>query len=173
MKKIVVTFGVLSGTLSALMLVATVPFIEKIGFDRGAYVGYTAMVISFLFIYFGVRSYRDNVGGGQVSFGRGFAIGILITLISCVGYVLAWEVVYFKFMPNFWADYSAYAINHLRATGGTQAAIDAMTKQMADFKVTYDNPLYNAAFTFIEPFPVGLLVTLISATVLRKKVAQS
>lgn len=171
MKKTVLTFGILSGALSALMMAATVPFMHKIGYENGYYVGYTSFVLAFLFVYFGVRSYRDNVGHGQLSFGRGFAVGILITLISCVGYVLAWEVVYFKFMPDFWTNYSVYAVDHLRATGGSQAAIDAMTKQLADFKVTYDNPLYNAAFTFIEPFPVGLLVTLISAGVLRKKAA--
>lgn len=169
MKKTVLTFGALSGTLSALMLLGTVPFIDQIGFDRGAYVGYTAMVISFLFVYFGIRSYRDNTAGGQLSFGRGFTVGLLITLISCVGYVIAWEIVYFNFMPDFAVKYGAQQVEHLRASGGTPAAIDAMTKQMADFKVMYDKPLYNAAITFTEPFPVGLLVTLISAAVLRKK----
>lgn len=171
MKKTVLTFGFLSGALSALMLFGTVPFMDRIEFDKGAIVGYTAMVISFLFVYFGVRSYRDNVGGGQLSFGRGLAVGLLITVISCLCYVAAWEVVYFNFMPDFMDKYAAYAIEQLRASGGTQDAIDAMTKQMADFKVMYANPLYNSAVTFLEPTPVGLLVTLISATVLRKKAA--
>ena len=171
MKKTVLTFGFLSGALSALMLFGTVPFMDRIGFDKGAIVGYTAMVISFLFVYFGVRSYRDNVGGGQLSFGRGLAVGLLITVISCLCYVAAWEVVYFNFMPDFMDKYADYAIEQLRASGGTPAAIDAMTKQMADFKVMYANPLYNSAVTFLEPTPVGLLVTLISATVLRKKAA--
>ena len=90
MKKTVLTFGLLSGALSALMMASTVPFMHKIGFDKGLIVGYTAMLISFLFVYFGVRSYRDNVAGGQLSFGRGFSVGLLITLISCVCYVVAW-----------------------------------------------------------------------------------
>ncbi len=170
MKKSVLTFGVLSGLLSAGMMAATVPFIDDIG-AKGAIVGYTAMVISFLFVYFGVRSYRDNAAGGQLTFGRGFTVGLLITVISCAFYVAAWEVIYFNFMPDFVDKYAAQAIEHLRATGGTQAAIDAMTQQMADFKRMYANPFYNVAMTFIEPFPVGLLMTLISATVLRKKAA--
>ncbi len=69
MKKVVLTFGVLSGVLSAAMMAATVPFIEAIGFDRGVVVGYTAIVTSLLFVYFGIRSYRDNVLGGHISFG--------------------------------------------------------------------------------------------------------
>jgi hypothetical protein len=169
MKKTVLTFGLLSGALSALMMFATLPFIDQIGFDKGAYVGYTAIVISFLFVYFGVRSYRDNAQSGRLTFGRGFAVGILITLISCVCYVIAWEVVYFNFMPDFADKYAAHAIDHLRSTGAAQSAIDAMTTQMADFKRMYANPAMNAAMTFTEPFPIGLLVTLISAAVLRKK----
>jgi hypothetical protein len=70
MKKIVLPFGVLSGVLSAAMMFATMTFIDTIGFDRGVYFGYTAIVISFLFGYFGIRSYRDNVLGGHITFGK-------------------------------------------------------------------------------------------------------
>jgi hypothetical protein len=172
MKKTVLTFGFLSGALSALMMFATVPFIEQIGFDRGFIVGYTAIVISFLFVYFGIRSYRDNVLDGHITFGRGFGVGMLITLISCACYVVAWQIVYFNFMPDFMDKYSAYVVENLKASGATQAAIDDAVKQGVEFKELYDsNPLFNAAVTFIEPFPVGLLVTLISAAVLRKKAA--
>src|SRR5690349_5517090 len=82
MKKTVWTFGLISGgVISALMLLA-LPFHDRIGFDVGGYVvGYTTMVLAFLFIYFGVRSYRDNVGNGHVSFGRALAVGSLIAVI--------------------------------------------------------------------------------------------
>jgi hypothetical protein len=33
----------------------------------------------------------------------------------------------------------------------------------------YKNPIVNIALTFIEPFPVGLLFTLASAGILRRK----
>ena len=171
MKKIVLTFGVLSGSVSALLMLATVPFMDRIGFDRGAFIGYTAMLISFLFVYFGVRSYRDNASGGALTFGRGLAVGLLITLISCVFYVAAWEIVYFNFTPDFMDKYTAYSIEKMRAAGAAQAAIDATTKQMAEFTKLYANPLYNSAMTFLEPLPVGLLVTLVSAVTLRKKAA--
>jgi hypothetical protein len=168
MKKVVLTFGLLSGGLSMLMMFATVPFLHRIGFDRGAIVGYTAIVISFLFVYFGIRSYRDTVLGGRISFGGGFKAGLLITVISCVCYVIAWEIIYFNFMPDFGMQYAAYMAEHVRATGGSQAAVDAALKQGDDLKKLLDNPLTNAAMTFTEPFPVGLLVTLISAAILRK-----
>lgn len=169
MKKVVLTFGLLSGVASAAMMFATVPFIETIGFDRGVFVGYTAIVISFLFVYFGVRSYRDNVLGGQMSFGKGFQAGILITLISCAFYVGAWLIIYYNFMPDFGDKYAAYLVENVRAEGGSPAEIDNMIKQGQQAKEMLKNPFINAAVTFTEPFPVGLIVTLISAAVLRKQ----
>jgi hypothetical protein len=170
MKKTVLVFGLLSGGLSAVMMLLTLPFLDRIGFDRGEILGYTLIVASFLLVFFGVRSYRENVAGGTLTFGRGFTVGLLITLISCVCYVATWEVIYFKLAPGFADRYSAYAIERVRAAGGSPQAIDETTRQMQELKVMLDKPLMNAAMTFVEPFPVGLAVTLISAAVLRRKV---
>jgi hypothetical protein len=126
-------------------------------------------VLSFLLVYFGIRSYRENVAGGRITFGRGFAVGILITLISCASYVVAWEIIYFNFMPDFLDKYTAHVIEKARTAGANQAALDARIREMEAFKTMYANPLVNAALTFTEPFPIGLAITLISAAVLRKK----
>jgi hypothetical protein len=169
MKKTVVTFGLISAAVSSAMMLLTVPFMDRIGFDRGEILGYTLIVLSFLLVFFGIRSYRDNVAGGSLTFGRAFTVGLLITLVSCLGYVITWEFIYFKLAPGFADKYSAYAIERVRASGGSQAAIDETARQMREFKQMYDRPLVNAAMTFVEPFPIGLAVTLISAAVLRKK----
>jgi Protein of unknown function (DUF4199) len=169
MKKIVLTFGLLSGLLSAAMMSATVPFLDRLGFDRGIYYGYTAIVISFLFVYFGIRSYRDNVLGGSMTFGRGFQAGILITLISCAFYVATWLFLYYNVIPDFGEKYAAYVIETARAGGASAAELEATTRSTSEAMEMLKNPLLNAAITFIEPFPVGLLITLISAAVLRKQ----
>lgn len=168
MKRIVLKYGLISAALSSAMMLATVPFLHKLGFDKGAIVGYTAIVLSFLLVFFGVRSYRE-ANGGRLSFGRGFLVGLLITLISCAGYVVTWEFIYYNWMPDFAEKYSAYSIEHLKASGASQEAVDARAREMKDLKRMLDNPLMNAAMTFTEPFPVGLVVTLISAAALRKK----
>jgi hypothetical protein len=167
MKKTIVTFGLISGAISSLMMVATVPFADRIGFDKGAVVGYTAIVLSFLLVFFGIRSYRDNARG-QITFSKAFAVGIGITLISCICYVVTWEILYFNFLPDFMDKYSAHVIEKARASGASAAAILAKVDQMKKYKVMCDNPLINAAMTFIEPFPIGLVITLISAAVLRR-----
>jgi hypothetical protein len=169
MKKTVLTFGLIGGVVISALMLGTIPFAKKIGFDKSEFVGYTTMVAAFLMVFFGIRSYRENVGGGIISFGRAFAVGALITLITSVCYVLTWEVMYFKLMPNFLNEYSNYMVEKMKASGASQQAIDVKLQQMQQFKQMYDNPFVNAAITFLEPLPVGLIITLISSLILRKK----
>ncbi len=169
MKKTILTFGLISGAVSSVLMLSTVPFIDRIGFDRGVIVGYTAIVLSFLLVFFGIRSYRENVGGGQITFGRALSVGLLITLISCAFYVVTWEIIYFKLMPDFAEKYTNYMVEQVRASGAGQQVIDAKMQEMKSMKVLLDNPLFNGAIAFLEPFPVGLIISLISAAILRKR----
>jgi hypothetical protein len=169
MKKTIITFGLISGAVSSLMMVTTVPFLHQIGFSKGLIVGYTSIVLSFLLVYFGIRSYRDHAGNGQITFAKAFAVGICITLISCLFYVGTWEILYYNFLPDFADKYNAHILEKLKASGASAAAVQAKIEELRKFKESYDNPIYNAAMTFIEPFPVGLLITLISAAVLKRR----
>ena len=165
MKKTVLTFGLISGAFSAVMMLLTPPLPGSDWFRSREVLGRTLIVLSFLLVFFGVRSYRENVGGGTVSFGRAFAVGLLITLISSSCYVITWEFIYFKLAPGFADKFSAHAIAQARASGANEEKIDETRRQMAELKVMLDKPLVNAAMTFMEPLPVGLIVTLVSAGV--------
>src|SRR6202051_1806794 len=123
MKKAIITLGVMSGAISAVMMVATVPFADRIGFDKGLVIGYTSIVLSFLLVFFGIRSYRDNVGNGQITFAKAFAVGIGITLISCVCYVVTWEIIYYNFLPDFMDKYGAHVIEKTKASGASAAVV--------------------------------------------------
>ena len=169
MKKTILTFGLISGLLSSLMMIATVPFMDRAGFDHGYVLGYTTIVLSLMLTFFGVRSYRDHVGQGHITFGRAFVVGLAITLISCTFYVVTWEIIYFNFMPDFMDRYGAHVLQKMQAAGATAAAIQQKSAELDKLKVMYKNPFFNALMTFIEPFPVGLVITLLSAAVLRKK----
>ena len=169
MKKTILTFGLISGAISSLMMIATVPFADRIGFDKGAYIGYTSIVLSFLMIFFGVRSYRDNTASGQITFAQAFGVGISITLLSCICYVATWEILYYNFLPGFWDKYGAHIVAKAQASGASSAAIQTQLEQVKKFKELYANPFINAAMTFIEPFPIGIAITLVSAAILKKK----
>jgi hypothetical protein len=165
MKKNILTFGLISGAISSLLMSATIPFAHRISFD----IGYTNIVLSFLLVYFGIRSYRDNEGNGQIAFSKAFVVGISITLISCVFYVVTWEIIYFHFLPGFMDEYGAHMVAKAKAAGASAAAIQQQIEQAKRYKELEDNVFTNAAMTFIEPFPVGLAITVISAAILRKK----
>ena len=164
MKKIVLTFGLIAGAVMAVLMFGTMPFIDRIGYNQAMVIGYTTMILSFLMVFFGIRSYRENVNGGIISFGRAFVVGILITLIGTAVYVLTWETMYFG-VPGLKEKFVTMCVAHLR---NSNVAADEIARQIEMLKML-DNPLINAAMTFIEPFPVGLVITLISAVALRKK----
>jgi len=166
-KKTILTFGLISGAIISLMMALTVPFQDKIG--HSYIVGYATIVLSLLLSFFGIRSYRDNVQNGHITFAKAFLVGLAITVISCLCYVATWEIIYYNFMPDFMDKYGAHILQKMQASGATAAAIQQKTDEINKLKVMYKNPLFNAAITFIEPFPVGLVITLISAAILRKK----
>jgi hypothetical protein len=169
MKKTVWTFGLIAGGIMSAMMLLVMPFQDLIGFDRGVVVGYTSMVLAFLLVYFGIRSYRDTVGDGAVSFGRAFVVGALIVAVASACYTATWEVIYYKLAPDFSEKYQAHLVEEAREDGASQAEIDAKIAEMERFGELLDNPFFNAAITFTEPLPVGLLVALASAGVLRRR----
>ena len=173
MKKTVLTFGVISGVIASILMLGTLPFMDRIGFDKGLFVGYTGMVLSFLLVFFGIRSYRDNFNHGTISFGRAFSVGALIMLISCAFYVITWEIICFKLVPDFVDKCLNHTMQQIRASGASAGEIAAEQEKLRIFAEKYRNPVYNAAITFIlEPLPVGIVMTLISALILRKKKAR-
>jgi uncharacterized protein DUF4199 len=169
MKKTVLTFGLISGLIISVLMDSSLLLSSKIGSGHSMVLGYTIMVASFLLVYFGIRSYRDNVLAGRISFGRAFACGILITLITCVCYMATWEILYFNFMPHFMDGYWAAQIHKVQSAGLDPATTAAKVAAIQQSQQSYQNPIINMAYTFMEPLPVGLLITLISAAVLRRK----
>jgi hypothetical protein len=168
MQKTILKFGFLAGAILAAAMIVTLPFLEKIG-DWAYVLGYTTMVLAFLMTYFGVRSYRDTVGRGAVTFGRALLIGAAITGIASCCYVATWEVIYYKFTPDFAEKYAARQIEKTRASGASAAALAKTEQEMEQFKEMYKNPVSNVAMTFLEPLPVGIVMTLVAAGMLRRR----
>jgi hypothetical protein len=167
MKRTVWTFGLIAGAIMAAMMFATIPFLDHD--DKAEIIGYTTMIVAFLMVFFGIRSYRDNVMGGTIGFGRAFKVGILITLVASACYVASWEVMYHTMMPDFVEKYAAQVIERAKASGAAEAQVEERRQEMAKFAVMYRNPLFNVGMTFLEVFPVGLVVVLVSSGVLSRR----
>ena len=170
MKKIVLTFGLISGAIMSGLMTVIMVFAHQTNPSSGMIIGYTIMVLSFLLVFFGIRSYRENVGDRYISFGRAVGVGFLIMLISCICYVATWEVVYHKVMPDFGEKYLAQSIERVKASGKSPQEIENEIQNMRSMMQLYNsNILVNIAFTLLEPLPPGLVMTLLSALILRKR----
>jgi len=171
MKKLVLIHGLISGVILATLTAILIPLCMSgtIEMRHSQTLGYTLMMLAFIAVFFGIRSYREHHNGGVITFGKAFKVGILITLVTCAMYVIGWEIVYWGFLPDFGDKYAAYTLEKMKADGATPAAIAEARANMEKFKDLYRNPFFNVGITFLEIFPVGLIVTLVSAAILRKK----
>lgn len=169
MKKIVLTYGLIAGAILAGTFLATLPFHDAIGNGGGMLIGYTSMVLAFLLIHFGVRTYRDNVAGGRIGFLRALGVGALIALVASCCYVGTWEALYFGGKSDYIEKYQARELEKARQSGETEVQLAAKRAEMEKFAEKYRNPLFNTAITFMEPLPVALVIALISAGILSRR----
>jgi uncharacterized protein DUF4199 len=173
MKKNVIVFGVIGGLITSVMIIITTIITMKNGaIDHGAIYGYTSMILAFSLIFVGVKNVRDRYDSGVISFAKAFKIGFYIALIASTIYVISWIVDYYFFLTDFAEKYSAGVLQKLKDSGASAAELAKKTAEMTSFTRMYKNPLFNALLTYMEILPVGLIVSLISALVLKRKVAK-
>lgn len=159
-------YGGLSGAVAISVLVFSLAF-NLPNHTHSLWFGYLVMLVALSLIFVGVKRYRDVECGGVVSFGRAFLIGIGIALVAAVIYALGWELYLAVSGKDFMAEYTASILDRMRVDGATPAAIAAKTAEMRAMAEAYRNPLFRLPMTFVEIFPVGLVVTLVSAALLR------
>ena len=173
MRKVTLTFGLIAGVIVSAFLVIGIALWVKTGkVVDNALIGYATMVIALSMVFFGIKSYRDNYQKGAIRFWKGFQVGLLITLIASLMYAITWET-YNQISPASSAAFIDYYANcqvdKLKVKGVSAAEIDQEVKKMDDFKRMYGNPAIRFSMTLMEILPVGIIITLISAAVLRKK----
>jgi len=171
MKRIVWIYGIIAGLIMGAMFFITAPFWRNgtINFDNGMWIGYTTMVIALSLIFFGVKSYRDQQKQGIITFGGAFKVGILITVIASVLYALSWEVAYNTVSKGFSEEMTKYYLKEMKSKAKSEAEVQLAIKKVEETKVMYENPFFRFAITLTEVFPVGLVITLVSAGILRRK----
>ncbi len=169
MKKIVIRNGLFAGgILVTLMTVSMLLMNESTNFRLAEILGYLSMVLSFVFIFVDIREFRDKYQDGFITFGKGFQVGILITLIASLLYVAGWMILSNTVATDFGDQYYEQFIQNIRESDMAEDEKQAQIAKYERNKDMYQNPLVQIGVSFLEIFPVGLLVTLLSALVLRK-----
>ena len=167
MLRTILLFGVAAG------LLVTIPFCVMLALAgdepvaTSHYTGYLLMLLALSLIFVGVKRYRDRALGGVIKFVPALLVGLGISAVAGVIYVIGWEITQAVTDNAFAETYSTGVIESARAKGASAAEIARVTADMEKFKTTYANPLFRLPMTFVEIFPVGLLISLISAALLR------
>ncbi|MBS1573342.1 MAG: DUF4199 domain-containing protein [Ferruginibacter sp.] len=173
MRKNILIYGLISGIIVSVIMLFSINYYShcegKVDWNTSMLIGYASMLIAFSMVFVGIRNYRDKYNNGVISFGKAFKIGILIVLIASTMYVVSWLIYFFFFNPNFLENYSIHEIENMKADGATVSEIESKTKEMKEFGKMYKNPFFNALMTYAEILPVGLIVSLISSLILKRK----
>jgi ethanolamine transporter EutH len=165
-----IKFGLIAGAIVTLfMITSTSLAYNKPNIKIGEILGYSGMLVAFIFVFIGVKSYRDKYCNGFITFGEAFKIGLTITVIASCFYVLTWLIEYYVFMPDFMDKFIKISIENAKAKGLSAAEIAAHTKDMESYRSWYKNPILVVLLSFMEILPIGLVATFISALIYKRK----
>lgn len=142
---------------------------EPYDFSQGEYFGYAAMLLALTAVFIGIKQYRDKQKSGVIRFWEAFRLGLYIVLVASAIYVISWLIYMPNFMPDFADQYTEFQVKQYEESGLTGAELETKKQELYDWMELYENPAVMIGMTFMEIFPVGLVVTLISAAILRKK----
>jgi hypothetical protein len=170
MKKNVIVFGLIAGVIaSVLMVISMARCSSDANFEHSMLIGYASMVLAFSFIFVGIKNYRDKYNNGLITFGKAFKTGLYISLIASTMYVITWLVDYYVFIPDFMDKYVAHMLKEAKDSGASAAELAKQAKELAYNQQLYKNPIMVILFTYMEILPVGILVSLIAALILKRK----
>jgi hypothetical protein len=170
MKRIVLTYGIIGGIIVSAMMWFTLGDGNH-DWENGEMIGYTTMVIALSTNFFGVKSYRDKHLSGSITFGKAFLVGLYITLIASTMYVASWLVISANTEQDFMESYITHTEAKMKASGTPEAEIAAEVQEMRAMGELYKNPVVKVGFTYMEILPVGLLISLVCAALLKRREA--
>lgn len=165
MRKTILIFGLIIGVLLCINMVYMVnECYNNPNFESNDVAGYAIMIGILSLIFFGIRSYRNNLVGETFTFWNAFKIGLGIALTGATLYVVVWLFYYYFYVPDFLDKFIAHVLKET-----PPANLDAKTKEMDGFREMYKNPLMVVLITYAEVLPLGLSVALLSALILKRK----
>lgn len=174
MRNVVLKYGAISGLIVSAQMLLAMALIdwESTDFDMPEYLGYAGMLVALSLVFLGVKSYRDKELQGHIRFGKAFAVGCLIALVSSVFYVTTWEIYYRSndtLRETFGKRYMEKSLTGLKEEGMSEEEITKKRVEMEEMWKMYEQMPFRVGLTFAEILPIGILVALLSAAILRKR----
>jgi hypothetical protein len=170
MKKNVIKFGLIAGLIASVWMVGSIAWCHETGtYEGNMILGFASMIIAFAVMFPAVKSYRDNQNNGIITFGEAFKLAFFIALIGSSMYVAAWLIDYYFFIPDFMERFSHQLIEKAQHSGKSAGEIAAKIKEVNSMKHIYDSIFGIILYTYMEILPVGIIIALITALILKRK----
>lgn len=166
MKKIVLIYGLIIGAIfiTGVLYMSDLLFYENPDIKGNDFLGYVVIILVYSLLFFGVRNYRNRYLNGVIPFKKALKTGVLIAFVASTVYVVIWLFAYYLFFPDYMEKYGEYVLRH-----ASPSELEAKTEMMNEYKSMYENPLFIILLTYAELFPIGIVVSLISSLILKKK----
>lgn len=162
-------FGSIAGVI--MLIAGTIPFLiwgKDFDIDLGEVIGYSSIIIALASVFFGIRSYRDKQAGGRITYMQGMGVGLTISSIAGVVFAI-YSYVYYRFIsPDFMQKYMQHYADKIKSSGASQEVIAKQLAEMQSNMGLYNNIWFQSLIPFVTVFAIGLVITLISAAILRK-----
>jgi len=170
MRRTVLIFGLIIGVIFTANLTWMIYLMyNRPDFKSNDILGYAAMIVVFSLVFVGIRDYRNRQMNGVITFWQAFKTGSLIVLAASTVYVVAWLFMYYLWVPDFIEKYSEHVLNNCVRDGATAQELADKAEDIDKYRQMYRNPVWVVLLTYSEVLPVGLLVALISALILKRK----
>jgi len=167
MLRIIALYGVIAGLIAGVPMAAMMVLpTGHLPLSISYIIGYTTMLIALSAVFVAVKRRRDIDLGGVIGFWPALGLGLGISFVASIFYVLAWELTLALTHTDFMAGYTKMLMAQAKAKGASAAALARLAADMKRLEIQYANPLYRLPETFNEIFPVGVLVSLVSAGLL-------
>lgn len=141
----------------------------KWDFGKSEIAGFVFMILALSTTLIGVKNYRDKEKGGVISFKDAFLSGFYIILVTSVIYVVGWMIYYPTIATDFNEQYMTFQLEKYEAGGLTGEELSKATADLSRQIEMYKDPMIRIGFTFLEIFPIGLIVAVIAALILKRK----
>ena len=167
MQKIALTYGILSGTIVIVTMILGLVVSDGGSFLSSELFGYLTMLIALSMIFIAIKRYRDQELGGVIRFLPAFAMGLAVAVIAGVMYTLIWEL---YSMSNGYAFIDSYVNSAIEAKKAAGLSGEKLAQEIAaleEMRANYGKFYIRMPMTFMEIFPVGLIIAILSAAILR------
>ncbi len=166
MQKLILRYSIYAALTLIVIGLFNFTVLSKMSYEVQEIAGYLSIFLSMIFVFLGIKQYRDQINGGKLSFVEGLKVGTLIILIPAIAFGLL-DLVYTELINPAWKE--QYYTHYLEQYKSLPAAeFEKMKAQLKAQQDMFSSPGLQFLIMSMTVFVLGMIVTVISSLTLRR-----